>query len=308
MKRGARSLLALCAVFAAVAAAPTRADPCQPKQAITLPIRTGPRGSLEVPLQINGQPAWFAIDTGGIFSMITYPLAAKLEMRLKPFPFGMQLYGGVQLTEAAFADTLQIGSLTAKRFGFLAAPQSVFELDQGGVVGPDIMQNYDVDIDIAAGRFGFYAPGACASPVRAWNGGNYVRLPFTLTGDGHILLPLVLDGKTIQAILDTGAQTTTTTLETAERLYGIRSNDPNLKPLRAISINGLKGTQDYRYPFRSLMMGSLESRSPVIDIISQQAAGIGAPELLVGLTILRQYHIYIAYKEHALYLTPAEAR
>ncbi len=282
--------------------------PCQPKQAMQLDIRTGPQGHVEVPLSINGHTDWFAVDTGGAFSMITYPLAARLKLRLQPFPYGMQLYGGVQLYQAAVADSVTFGKLTASNFGFLAVPQSAFELDMGGVVGIDILRNYDVEIDPAGGKFGFYLPGNCPSPVQSWNNGSYARLPFVMMPEGHILVTLSIEGKPVKAVLDTGSEGASMTLETARRIFGIRYDNPDLKAIRPIAINGQKPTTSYRYPFRSLMFGSLEVKNPEIELIPAEAAGDSPPELLLGQGILREFHIYIAYKQRMIYATRAEAR
>ena len=68
------------------------------------------------------------------------------------------------------------------------------------------------------------------------------------------------------------------TLETVQRIFGIRYDNPDLKALHPLSINGQKATDVYHYPFKSLVLASQEVKDPVIDLISEEAAGGGAPE------------------------------
>ncbi len=62
----------------------------------------------------------------------------------------------------------------------------------------------------------------------------------------------------------------------------------------------------YRYPFATLTFEGIEVRNPNILILDTGSDSRDA-ELIVGIGVLRQLHLYIAYGEKTLYLTGAEA-
>jgi hypothetical protein len=80
----------------------------------------------------------------------------------------------------------------------------------------------------------------------------------------------------------------------------------------------------YRYTFKSLSMDSIAVTNPAFvilpDLAEQQIRsemgkladdpqyGLGQlPRLVIGMDVLRKLHLYIAYKEHMLYVTGATA-
>ncbi len=127
-----------------------------------------------------------------------------------------------------------------------------------------------------------------------------------LTPQGHIFVSAVLDGKPVRALLDTGAQTTTMSLKTAAKVFGIDAKNPALKPLGGINVNNLVDASAYRYPFASLTFEGIAIDHPNV-VILDTGADTDEAEMIVGIGVLRQFHIFIAYDEKAIYLTPAEA-
>ena len=60
----------------------------------------------------------------------------------------------------------------------------------------------------------------------------------------------------------------------------------------------------YNYPFQSLSFGAVQVSHPQIQIVEDRV-WYDKTDLLLGIGILRQLHLYIAYKEGKMYLTPA---
>jgi ABC-type hemin transport system substrate-binding protein len=64
----------------------------------------------------------------------------------------------------------------------------------------------------------------------------------------------------------------------------------------------------YQYPFKSLTFSGVAVANPDIVLVSDRASKeYGQPDLIIGMGILRQLHIYLAYHERNLYLTSADA-
>jgi hypothetical protein len=65
---------------------------------------------------------------------------------------------------------------------------------------------------------------------------------------------------------------------------------------------------DFSYPFEKLSFQDLEIHHPEIHLFTTKAAGSADfPEAILGISVLRRLHIYIARKEEKLYITPATA-
>jgi hypothetical protein len=61
----------------------------------------------------------------------------------------------------------------------------------------------------------------------------------------------------------------------------------------------------YNYPFQTLTFGGVTVNRPHIQIVSDPVWR--EDDLLLGVGILSQLHLYIAYGEKKLYITPALA-
>jgi hypothetical protein len=90
-------------------------------------------------------------------------------------------------------------------------------------------------------------------------------------------------------------------MKTAAEL-GIDSKSPELTLIRDSG-----QYQIFTYPFHSLDLGRVSVRNPHIAIASDNfVKGLGS-DLVLGIEALRQMHLYIAYGEKRLYITPARA-
>jgi hypothetical protein len=66
-----------------------------------------------------------------------------------------------------------------------------------------------------------------------------------------------------------------------------------------------------RYSFKTLTLQDVTVNNPDIILVpndkSQVMGGYRQTNLILGMGILRQLHLYIAYKEHTIYATAASA-
>jgi hypothetical protein len=104
------------------------------------------------------------------------------------------------------------------------------------------------------------------------------------------------------ATVDTGAHTSFITMRAASKFLGLDEKDPALVSRGNVLVNGMNG-QVRNYPFQTLNFGAVVVSHPHIEIVEDRVWN--EDDLLLGVGILRQLHLYIAYKEKKLYLTPA---
>ena len=130
-------------------------------------------------------------------------------------------------------------------------------------------------------------------------------IPIDVAPDRHIRLPVTVDGYKVMASLDTGSVTSFISMDLTRRL-GVKSDSKDLKLKKSYGSNDR--FKEFDYPFKTLSLGGLTVSNPHIKIMSDATLtdGLG-DDLTLGISFLRQLHVYIAYKEEKLYITPASA-
>jgi predicted aspartyl protease len=310
----AMTMRAIAVSLLMLASAPAVADPSQsstcaaPKRLTSVDMIMDPGGNIAIPVQINGLPFRFGVDTGNVYTVVATSVSQYLNFSLTPLRAKFTLMGGVSSSVAGRSQSFTVGTLGAPKFAFVIMPDfALGDIGNDGLLGPDIMSTYDVDIDFAHAKFNLFSPDHCPGDVVYWTKSEYQKVPIELEDDWHITTPVVMDGKQLTATVDTGAANTVLSLGAAESVFGITLTSPGLTKIGDFRINGSDPQALYSYSFHELSIGGITIHDPRIIIAQDNELGSGA-KLLLGLTTLRQFHMYIAYKERMLYLTPAEAQ
>jgi predicted aspartyl protease len=142
---------------------------------------------------INNQPFRMVVDTGDVYTVLSTEVVDELGLRYKPLSERFLMLGGVYSSQAARADTFSIGNLNAKDFTFVLMPQWAFGVAMDGLLGPDIMSNYDVDLDFADAKFSLFSQDHCPGKVVYWTKDAHAAIPVTLDHYWHISAPATLD-------------------------------------------------------------------------------------------------------------------
>ena len=281
-------------------------DHCVLQQIAKLDMSILRDGRVSVPMTVQGQQLNMLVDTGGLLSMLTPKTIGTLGLMRQSIPMSrISQYGGLRIDHFAEAHDISLGGLTARKFVFLEMPEGGHPQDIDGLLAPDIMRNYDVEFDFAGAALKLMSPDHCEGNVVYWTHDPFGSVEFTLNEAGQISVPIMLDGHEIHATIDTGAYRSVVSLETIEDLFNIdeKNADLHLAP---------RATADrpvYRYPFKTLSVQSITVTNPDITLMPNSMSRLppGAPKMLLGINVLRQLHLYFAYHEHTLYVTPATA-
>jgi hypothetical protein len=281
-------------------------DACEVRRIIELPMTELKDGHVSVPMTIAGQPVRMLIDTGGVFSMLTPPTVETLDLRPEFIPLArIRQYGGLTIDHYVTAHDVSLGGVKGDKFDFLVMPNHGYSPDIGGLLAPDIMRNYDADFDFANHAFKLFSPEHCEGRVVYWTHDPYGTVEFSPNEFGQMTVPVTLDGHEIRAMIDTGAYRSTVSLETIEDDFGIDEKNPDLRFLP----DSKPDRPRYHYPFKTLSLQSITVNNPDLMLVpdAQSKLRTGEPRMLLGINVLRQLHLYIAYHEHTLYVTPASA-
>ena len=239
------------------------------------------------------------VDTGATFGVLTEIAARKLALEVEGSgrPMGV-VYGGKLVRRQAQVDSFQLGSAPRMAYRFGIAPNSSsLASEADGLIGAKILSSYDVSIDFREGSMVLFAKDHCY----AGDAGSHTA-PMLHSDDGHILIPIELDGASLNGVIDSGAERSLISLKAVRSLLRDRLRQQDLKPGRFETINGVVMAV-YDYPFGVLHIAGLEIPNPQIEVVDQQR-GAPASGLILGMNVLRQLKLGLAYGKSTVYLAP----
>lgn len=320
----------LAGTILALGCAPAAAEDCAPLTRITtLQLEpTTDRREEFVPVRIHGVRKLMLLDTGGAMTEITTEAADELHLNRRRGNFRLyNMYG--EFSDQFAEGSLEVTPLKADSVALAIAPgRRLFGDDTGiaGVLAPDILKHYDVELDFGNDTMTLFSPDHCPGKVVYWKSDTVAVVPMRVLHSGHIIVPVMLDGQSVTATLDTGAYNTTLAIPTAESQFGLKLGSENTP--RVGNLIGKANAATYRHVFQTLSFDGIAVRNLQVEIIPdllhQVLVDAAAPPtgtrihdprklesdagMLIGMNVLRHFHIYIAYREEKLYITPAEDR
>lgn len=326
MNIGRAGLLAWAGLFLALAFSPAQAAPCKLMKYASFPIDMGRVGAVTVPIAVNGTNETFIVDTGGIYSSLTQPTVAALDLKSLRIQSGLEVYAanGAQLDHYVTVDTLGIGAMRARYVHMLVDPGSAATgmNHVQGTLAPDLLRNFDLDFDFGHRTLNLMSPKHCKGQVVYW-ASRYAVVPFTLADSFHIEVPVTLDGHSFRAIIDTGASRTAIRARTAAHEFALTPKSPGMMPTPGADGNTVV---PFHYRFKTLVIGGITVKNPLVGILVDAATRsfwkkhsdwidhdpvygytFKPQPIILGLDVLTKLHLYIAYDEEKLYVTTADA-
>jgi predicted aspartyl protease len=257
-------------------------------------------GHVTIPASINGKDVTLGIDTGGFLSSLSTASIHRL--------------GVAQSVFAVHIDNLTIGDLNLNSV-YTGEMNSFPGVD--GIIAHDVLGNYDVALDFGDNKFNLFRHHPCASQAVYWTN-SYTAIPFGLTFEGHVRIPVTLDGRNTYAILDTAAPISVISMQDANNMFGLSPSSTGLevgKPVAGpeaafgVLAASVKAATAFTYPFKTLSLAGVMITNPPIELVEESNfLGRDYATLVIGNDVLSRFHLYIAYQEHKLYITDAQAR
>jgi hypothetical protein len=280
---------------------------CLVQQRATVPLSvTG--STILVPVEVNGITASFLLDTGAQRSVVTETAVERLGLARDPWVgTTMSGIGGVNSRPNANPQSLSLGGVplvrhtlnhdTSLTVGILprsdaAAPP----ID--GVLGRDYLSLFDLDLDVAAHRLSLYQPSGCAGRFLPWVG-NYAEVPVSIPTESALVIPVVLDGTPLRALLDSGASSSLLAAPGIVRLgrdLASLGSDPNDQ----VSGLGSHTVTMRRHQFRSLRVGPQTIDTPPIWVAPVHLLPI--VDMLLGADWLARRRVWISYSTRQIFI------
>jgi predicted aspartyl protease len=271
---------------------------CRLTEAAQVPLRSA-RNFLLAPVSVNGQPRLFVVDTGAQASTVTPEAADDLALprdgRRSTTLLGVS--GSVRSVNV-IVRRFAVGDLLRTDKSFSVGTMPPFPNLQppvAGLLGADVLADYDVDIDLPRGLMTLYGTNHCQGyiPFAA-----RVSVPLQRADSGLAYLDAMVDGRRVRALLDTGARTTLLSRRTAEVLgvtEAILADDPERKGMGI----GMAAIDLHRHRFAELgLPGGLQHDVP-IDIADMRLPGV---EMLLGVDYLGPQRTWISYSTGRLFV------
>lgn len=285
---------------------------------------------MSVAVTIDGTPETMLVDVGREATQLFETPANKLHLSNQRGQFFD--YSGRFSERTARIESFKLGSMEGGGFHVVVAPDpDTASAPFNGIIGNDVMFRYDVDLDFAHQKLNFFTPEKCEGagiywspstissvPIVAYNGLEYAdRSPLPRLGVTYV--PVVLDGKTIVALLDTRSDKTFLNPDVAQKLFGLSTD--GMEPVNVDDGGALikAGTHTFsRLSFGGLTAGNVRVAIP-LDVMSQSTKIFHAtkilqdtfpiheimPDMVIGMDILRHSHLYVAFNSARVYVSAA---
>ena len=325
-----QTLLACAASLSLALTAAAEAAPCAPPRLLSsVPISLAHDGGMAiVPASLDGRPVKFQVDTGSVFSQVSRTPAESLRLTGLETARGQFDIAGRFSNEAARITTLTLGNMEADGFYVRLVPDPDFSPEPpfDGILATDMMVRYDIDLDFGHNRLNYFTPESCQSqnPQGAnvyWAPKSLAVLPIpTLPGRAYV--DVMLDGRKISALLDTGSEHSMMNPVLARELFGLTTGAPGMTPGEIVS-DGATAKADF-HTFSSLSLGGVRlTHIPVAIVRDAKTERDGEihisraipdrfdlgqllPDLTLGMDVLRQTHLYISFRNQRVYVSAAD--
>ena len=307
-------------------------EECRLIRQATLPFNWM-NGKMVVELQVNDHPLHFIVDTGAVFSGIDRDVAKSIGLGEGPLGSSYDLSdtGGGKIRSISRIDDIKFGTV---KTGSLTLVAIALPKGLDGVLAPDLLRNFDVEIDPAHQIINLFKPHSCADHVVYWTN-DFAKLQIARTDLDQIKIPISIDGVPIKALLDTGVAHTLIDAGATKAVLGpnvalgaahhmAAENGGDLSGSEAKLDSVLIGKLNlvgavvlanshspgwrFRYSAPMTDMFVLQALAasggqPFIDAPYESPAGSDNSQVLMGNDILQNLHMLIDYRTWQIYVS-----
>jgi tetratricopeptide (TPR) repeat protein/predicted aspartyl protease len=255
-----------------------------------------------VTAKVNGMEARFVADSGAFFSTLSEPAAKRLKLHSGATPFGLRVRGAVGDTpaEVGVADDFSLAEINLHKVDFLVAGDFGGEFD--GLLGQNILGNFDVEFDLANGVIRLFQTDGCGDAMLAyWAAGDpavgMLSIESVTRQEPHIRGEAKVNGHAIRVLFDTGAPTSSLKLATAQRL-GLSLADAGVSAADVYHGIGPRAVDSWLVPISSFEVGG-ESISNTRLRVAR--ADFLAGDMLLGADFFLSHRVFVSYRRRRMF-------
>ena len=193
-----------------------------------------------------------------------------------------------------------------------------------GVLGRDLMQNYDIEMDFASGKLSYFLTDHCPGRVVHWATSGITSVDFkgwdNNSAQRFLTVPVTINGHEVYAVINTTLPGTIFDADTARTLFSLTADSPGAVPLGALDSN--PNHRIFGITLQTLKIGGMTLRNTKMNVIPdligtrsedmlradsrvQRITDEFLPTMQIGMDVLNRLHLYVATKEGRIYFTAA---
>ncbi|SFD18366.1 retroviral-like aspartic protease family protein [Massilia yuzhufengensis] len=293
---------ALLATFPAHAQQEASAKGCKYVNVASVPLRyTGPGLELTMEGSLNGTPATLLVDTGASDTALTRTGTEPRAMTLWNTGTSVMGVGGYSRIYNTRFKEFRAGPVSSRPGSLRVIHDFGSAPAYDGIVGAPFLLQADLEFSLAEKQIRFFRPVDCRKDFLAYWDPEAVVLPFerSYSRSPNPHFTVLLNGKKLNAIIDSGASTTVVTLNAAKRA-GLKLDAPGVE--RAGYSAGVGESRVARWVtvFDTLQLGAETIRNARVGVIDADLHDI---DVLLGVDFLRAHRVLFAMSQEKLYIS-----
>jgi hypothetical protein len=201
-------LLMLCCLLGAPAQAACRVEP---RGVAPLDLADG---HILVTVQVNDVPATFVLDTGAERTLMGEDVVRRIGLERDGWvASAVRGIAGIEQRPNALPRSLRLGAIVLRRrtvTGDTSVTVGPLPVDAiggrpiAGLLGRDFLAPFDLDLDLPARRMTLYDVAGCAAWFLPWTT-PYAAIPASTPIGAALVVPVLVDGRPLRALVDSGA-------------------------------------------------------------------------------------------------------
>jgi predicted aspartyl protease len=253
---------------------------------------------------IDGAPGVMLVDTGAFDTSLTMNAVVKRDLIMHMTGRYVEGISGTSRLYAARVGEFAIGPVKSqrKRLELYVIGETTFTPAYDALVGAPFLLQADLEFDLRAKHMKFFRPQNCKrdSALNYWKEDTVVvPFEFTRSESPNPHFTVVVNGKELDAIIDTGAARSFLTLNAAKRL-GI---DVNGKDATRLGYSGGVGSDRAAHwvaPVKTVAIGGEIIKDAELGVVDVQ--GIVSADVFLGQDFLRAHRVLFAMSQRKVYL------
>ena len=257
--------------------------------------------------RVDGKSVTLLIDTGAEKSLLTDTAVKRLGLARDEWVSShMQGIGGFERHPNAKLGRLELGGVVLQRRGteiegtISVAPLPFITRDNraiDGLLGLDYLSNFDVVFDGRQGRMTLYSVSGCTGNFLPWTG-PYSTIAAQNPVPGLLLLPARVNGRPVQAMIDSGSTRSLVSLSTALRA-GVSQAALDRDPKQKVSGLGALELTAYEHLFKELRVGDEDLHALPVFVMRLPPRGGG---VVLGMDWLGAHPVWISWATNQVFV------
>jgi predicted aspartyl protease len=267
-----------------------------------LPLRySGP--SLEITTQgsINGTPAELLVDTGMYQTALTRTGTERRGIRAYATGRRATGIGGMSPIYASIVNEFIVGPVRAGRSNMPVLGSFGYTPSYDGILGAPFLFQTDVEISLAAKELTFFVPANCGDAFLGYWGGNISAIPLRRHNQNHMNPQFLvrINGKELEAMIDSGAAVSSITSHAAKRLE-IPFDTPGVARGGDLVGVGNYTTSRWFVTVKSVRIGDETVENAEMAVVD---SGLNDVDVTLGADFLRAHRVLFAMSQTKLYFS-----